>query len=87
MRRRTRGSSNYNSTERTSTSVSSVGNRKKPKGGKRKSSAGRKGDIIEQVDEEDKVSEDDVSDYEDEHQNRGNTIKVKRNLLCKNLLD
>ena len=41
--------------------------------------------IIEQVEEEDKMS-DDYDSNEDETMNR-NTIKVKRNLLCKNLLD
>ena len=87
IRRRTRGSSNYNSTERTSTSLSAVGTRKKTKAGKRGKTNGAKGDIIEQVDEEDKVSDEDVSDDEDENATRGNTIKVKRNLLCKNLLD
>ena len=43
------------------------------------------GGIIEQVEEEDKMSEE-YDSAEDEAMIR-NTIKVKRNLLCKNLLD
>ena len=43
------------------------------------------GGIIEQVEEEDKMSEDYDSD-EAENLIR-NAVKVKRNLLCKNLLD
>ena len=43
------------------------------------------GGIIEQVEEEDKMS-DEYDSGEDEAMMR-NAIKVKRNLLCKNLLD
>lgn len=53
------------------------------KGGKRKKNG--EGGIIEQVEEEDKMSED-YDSAEDENMIR-HTIKVKRNLLCKNLLD
>ncbi len=43
------------------------------------------GGIIEQVEEEDKLS----ADYEsgEDETNMNSKIKVKRNLLCKNLLD
>ena len=83
IRKRTRGSSStgYSSQER---SVSSVGARQKPKLGQRRRKNGE-GGIIEQVEEEDKMSEEYDSD---EHEALvKNTIKVKRNLLCKNLLD
>ena len=53
------------------------------KGSKRKKNG--EGGIIEQVEEEDKLSED-YDSAEDDNMIR-NTIKVKRNLLCKNLLD
>ena len=53
------------------------------KGSKRKKNG--EGGIIEERDEEDKKSED-YDSSEDENMIR-NTIKVKRNLLCKNLLD
>lgn len=53
------------------------------KGGKRKKNG--EGGIIEQVEEEDKMSEE-YDSAEDENMIR-KTIQVKRNLLCKNLLD
>lgn len=45
----------------------------------------KSGDIIEQVEEEDKMSEDYDSAEDDIHIK--NAVKVKPNLLCKNLLD
>ena len=64
--------------------MSSVGARQKLKAGQKRKKNGE-GGIIEQVEEEDKMSEEYDSD---EHEALiRNTIKVKRNLLCKNLLD
>ena len=64
--------------------MSSVGTRQKLKPGQKRKRNGE-GGIIEQVEEEDKMSEEYDSD---EHEALvRNTIKVKRNLLCKNLLD
>ena len=64
--------------------MSYVGNRSRLKAGQRKKRNGD-GGIIEQVEEEDKLS-DDYDSAEEEGLNQSR-IKVKRNLLCKNLLD
>ena len=60
-----------------------MGGRPQPKNGQRRRNG--EGGIIEQVEEEDKMSDDDESG-EDEALNK-NLAKAKRNLLCKNLLD
>lgn len=64
--------------------MSSVGARQKAKANQKGKKNGEKG-IKEQVEEEDKMS----GDYDsDEHEAIvRNVIKVKRNLLCKDLLD
>ena len=80
MRRKTK-----DRVERTSTSVSSVSARRKIKKGGNQKKNGSEG-IIEQVEEEDKMSHDYESAEEEAGINK-NTIKVRRNLLCKNLLD
>ena len=82
--RKTRGNPNYNSQERTSTSVRTVGAGGRLKKGKTRKQTGENG-IIEQVEEEDK-SDNDYDSGEDGAIARS-TIKVKRNLLCKTLLD
>lgn len=89
MRKKTRAGSNntssYNSQERTATSVSSVGGRSKLQMTVKRKRNGE-GGIIEQVEEEDKMSNDYDSAEGDEAIR--NTIKTKpKNLLCKNLLD
>ena len=73
--------SNYNSQERTS---GSVGGQSKLNKGSRRTRNGE-GGIIEQVAEEDMKSDDCYSGDDDMMQNQ--TIRVKKNLLCKNLLD
>jgi hypothetical protein len=84
VRRRTRGNPNFSSQERLSGSVGSVGRQSRNNDNSTRTKKGE-GGIIEQVEEEDKMSEDYDSD-EAENLIR-NAVKVKRNLLCKNLLD
>ena len=81
--RKTRtGNQNFNSQDRASASVNSQGNRASGnKTSKRKGDGG----IIEQVEEEDKMSADE--DYEEGAVDNRNIVKVKKNLLCKTLLD
>ena len=90
MRKKTRAGSNntsYNSQERTATSVSSVGGRSKLQMTAKRKKNGESG-IIEQVEEEDKMSNDyDSADGEEGNRTTINKTNKTRNLLCKNLLD
>ena len=83
MRRNGRGSQQYGSQER-SASGSGTGNRGKILKGNNLRKKNGEGGIIEQVEEEDKTS----CDYDsgDEALIK-QTIKIKKNLLCKTLLD
>ena len=84
VRRRARGSQHAVSQERSSTSVSSVSRKDRIEKGSRQK---KEGGIIEQVEEEDKLSEDYDSGEDENNDHIKKLIKVKRNLLCKNLLD